>query len=207
MEDLADYFKHNDTAFRMARWQRAISPVVFGGDDATLGVFKGAIEAICKLANHPIEETDPEQGANLLFFLFRDWPEVLAVPDIEKLVPGLGEKVLHFAQRGTNQYRHFRFEENGAIRAAFVFIRVDQIISEQPAEELALAHAAQVITLWGPAAFAKRSPLARLPDDKGAVLRPDIAALIQAIYDPVMPVASEDPAQALRLSARVGQTT
>ena len=131
----------------MARWQRAISPVVFGGDDATLGVFKGAIEAICKLANHPIEETDPEQGANMLFFLFRDWPEVLAVPDIEKLVPGLGEKVLHFALRGTNQYRHFRFEENGAIRAAFVFIRVDQIISEQPAEELALAHAAQVITL------------------------------------------------------------
>ena len=40
MEDLADYFKHNDTAFRMARWQRAISPVVFGGDDATLGLLE-----------------------------------------------------------------------------------------------------------------------------------------------------------------------
>jgi len=204
VNELAEYFKHKDCDFRIARWQRPIAPVVFGGDEATLSVFKGAIEALCQLAGHPIAETDPEQGSNLLVFLFRDWSEVMAVPDIDKLVPGMGNKAVQFAQRNTTQYRHFRFEENGAIRAAFIFIRVDAVISEMPADELALAQATQIITLWGHLAFARQSPLARLPDDKGAVLRPEIGNIIRAIYDPAMPVASEDPVQLLRLSARIG---
>ena len=205
MGDIGIFFRHDDADFRMARWQRPISPVVFGGDDATLSVFKGAIEAMCTLAGHPINETDPEQGANLLVFLFRDWAEVADVPDLDQLVPGIAKLAKKSQKDGTTQYRHFRFEENGAIRAAFVFMRIDDEVAAQPAEELALAQAAQVITLWGAGAFATKSPLARLPGGKGAVLRPDVANLVRAIYDPAMPVASQDPAQSLRLAARVGK--
>jgi hypothetical protein len=35
------------------------------------------------------------------------------------------------------------------------------------------------------------------------VLRADVAAVIRAAYDPVLPAASTDPAHGLRLAARV----
>ena len=70
------------------------------------------------------------------------------------------------------------------------------------AADIALAEAAQAILLWGPAAFATRSPLARAGD--AVILRPEIATLIAAVHDPAMPAASTDPAQALRLAARIG---
>jgi hypothetical protein len=34
-------------------------------------------------------------------------------------------------------------------------------------------------------------------------LRPEIAAVIRAAYDPVLPVAATDPSHALRLAARM----
>jgi hypothetical protein len=61
-----------------------------------------------------------------------------------------------------------------------------------------------VILLWSDRAFAERSPLARTPDGV-TVLRPGIAAVIRAAYDPVMPAAASDPSHALRLAARTGQ--
>jgi len=36
------------------------------------------------------------------------------------------------------------------------------------------------------------------------VLRPEIAQVIQASYDMVMPVVARDPAHALRVAARIG---
>ena len=49
--------------------------------------------------------------------------------------------------------------------------------------------------------------LLRLPTralaDGVAILRPDIAAVIRAAYDPVLPVASTEPAHSLRMSARI----
>ena len=38
------------------------------------------------------------------------------------------------AAAGANQYRAFRFDEAGAIRAAFVFIRMDEALADMPAE-------------------------------------------------------------------------
>ena len=58
---------------------------------------------------------------------------------------------------------------------------------------------------WGEAAFAGSSPLALHPETGAAVLRPEIAEVIRAAYDPVLPDAAEDPSHALRLFARIGQ--
>jgi hypothetical protein len=63
-------------AYAFARWGRPIAPVVFGVDDATLSVIKGALEAVAALAGREIAETDPELGSNLMIFFFRDWDEL-----------------------------------------------------------------------------------------------------------------------------------
>ncbi len=75
-------------------------------------------------------------------------------------------------------------------------------LADLAAEDIALTQAAQAILLWGPDAFAERSPLAKAGET--VILRPDIADIIRAAYDPVMPLAADDPSHALRLAARVG---
>ena len=118
------------------------------------------------------------------------------------LVPDLAPLCERLAAAGANQYRAFRFDEAGAIRAVFVFIRMDDVLSEMPAETLALSQAAQVILLWSDTAFAGISPLARVGE--AVVLRPEIGAVIRAAYDPVMPVVAREASHALRLAARIG---
>ncbi len=61
---------------------RPLVPVVFGVEDASLAVFKGAFEAVVALAGHRMAETDPELGANLMVFCFREWGELLEVKDL-----------------------------------------------------------------------------------------------------------------------------
>ena len=61
--------------YLFARWGRPIVPVVFGVDAVTLATVKGAVEAVVTLAGHKMAETDPELGANLMIFFFRDWQE------------------------------------------------------------------------------------------------------------------------------------
>jgi len=61
----------------------------------------------------------------------------------------------------------------------------------------------QIILLWSDTAFAGASPLAAAAGG-AAVLKPEIADLIRAGYDPVMPVSAVDASHALRLAARVG---
>lgn len=195
-------FTRSDGSYLCARWGRPIVPVVFGVEDATLSVVKGAIEAVVALAGHRMAETDPELGANLMVFFFRDWAELPQVPNLDRLVPDLAPLCDRLAAAGANQYRAFRFDEVGAIRAVFVFIRMDDVLSEMPAETLALSQAAQVILLWSDTAFAETSPLARAGE--AVVLRPEIGAVIRAAYDPVMPVVAREASHALRLAARIG---
>jgi len=126
------------------------------------------------------------------------------VPHLEKLVPDLGPLVARLKQADANQYRIFRFDEAGAIRAAFVFLRMDDHLAQVSADTLALSQAAQTIVLWSDQAFRDASPLAIVNDH--AVLRPDISSVIRAVYDPVMPAVAHDPSHALRLSARMGVT-
>ncbi|WP_101067467.1 hypothetical protein [Roseovarius salinarum] len=195
-------FTRADGQFAFARWGRPIVPVVFGVDTATLETVKGAIEAVVTLADHKMAETDPELGANLMIFFCRDWDELPEVPNLDRLIDGLAPLVGRLKAADANQYRVFRFDAQGAIRAAFVFLRMDDHLGAVPAETLALAQAAQTILLWSDTAFGDRSPLGQLGDGR-TILRPEIGALIRAAYDPVLPAAAQDPAHALRLAARM----
>ena len=194
-------FTRGDGQYLFARWGRPIVPVVFGVDDASLAVFKGAFEAVVTLAGHKMAETDPELGANLMVFAFREWGELLEVKDLGRLVPELGALVARLEAAGANQYRIFRFEASGAIKAAFVFLKMDESLAAMEAETLALAQAVQTVLLWSDRAFDGTSPLARVGER--VILRPEIGAVIRAGYDRVMPVMARDPAHALRLAARV----
>lgn len=201
--DVEKMFTRADGTFLFARWGRPIVPIVFGVDDATLSVMKGAIEAVVALADHKMAETDPDLGANLLVFFFREWNELLEAPGLDRLVPDLVPLVGRLEAADANQYRLFRFEPHGAIKAAFVFVRMDAEMSKVAAEDIALAQAVQTILLWSDVAFMDKGPLARLGEQ--VVLRPDIAALVRAGYDPTMPAVANDPSHALRLSARANR--
>ena len=194
-------FTRGDGQYLFARWGRPIVPVVFGVTDESLRVFKGAFEAVVMLAGHKMAETDPELGANLMLFCFRDWAELLDVPDLGRLVPELPALVAKLEVAGANQYRIFRFDAQGAIKAAFVFLKMDAALAAMEAETLALAQAVQTVVLWSDRAFDGSSPLARVGDR--VILRPEIGAVIRAGYDQVLPTMARDPAHALRLLARL----
>ncbi len=194
-------FTRSDGTYAFARWGRPIAPVVFGVEDATLPVIKGAWQAVAQLAGHEMAETDPELGTNVMMFFCRDWSELPQVPNLDRLVPGLAETVSRLENAGANQYRTFRFDAQGAIKACFIFLRMDSDLASVPAETLALGQAVQSILLWSDLAFRERSALAVASGH--TILRPDIGNVIRAAYDPVMPASAQDPSHALRLSARV----
>jgi len=203
-QDIEALFTRSDGAYTFARWGRPIAPVVFGVTEDTLSLVKGAFEAVVGLAGHQMAETDPELGSNCMVFFFRDWDELTEVPDLDRLVPDLGPLVQRLKAAGANQYRFFRFDDDGGIKAAFVFLRMDEELSRVPADTLALAQVVQTMLLWSDTAFTDRSPLAL--SDGVTILRPDIAGVIRAAYDPVLPPVSHDPSHALRLLARMTAT-
>ncbi|CTQ49929.1 hypothetical protein [Jannaschia donghaensis] len=196
-------FTRADGQFLFARWGRPIVPVIFGVTDATVSVFKGAIEALCVLTGHKMAETDPELGANMMIFFVRDWAELLQTPNLDRLIPDLGPLTQRLQTADANQYRIFRFQEDGAIKACFAFIRMDANLADVPADTLALNQMVQALLLWSDTAFQDASPLAMVGDR--AVLRPDIADLMRAAYDPVLPAMAQDASHALRLFARTGK--
>ncbi|PWJ22523.1 hypothetical protein [Jannaschia seohaensis] len=196
-------FTRSDDSFLFARWGRPIAPVLFGVEDSTISVFKGALEALCVLTGHNLAELDPEFGVNLMVFFIRDWSELKETPNLDRLIPDLGPLVARLEAADANQYRLFRFDANGAIQACFAFIRVDAEVAAVPAETLALNQMVQALLLWSDRAFTDSSPLALVEDR--AVLRPDIADLMRAAYDPAIPAMSQDPSTALRLAARLGR--
>ncbi len=194
-------FTRSDGSYAFARWGRPVCPVVFGVDDATLEVVKAAIEATCVLAGHEMGEMDAELGSNLMIFFFREWSELPEVPGMDRLVPDLGSLVARLESIEANQYRFFRFDEVGAIKACFVFLRMDDALAAVSAQTLALSQIVQSMVLWSDVAFQDRSPLVATAET--TILRPEIASLLLAAYDPVMPVAAQDASHALRLAARV----
>ena len=199
-DEIEALFTRESGDYAFARWGRPLAPVVFGVDDKTLCVIKGAIEAVSQLAGTSVSETDPELGTNFIWFFFKDWAELLEVPNMDRLVPDLAPLVSRLLAADANQYRIFRFDEAGAIKACFVFLRMDQHLTKVPAETLALSQVVQSILLWSDTAFRDRSALAVAGET--TVLRPDVAALIRAAYDPVMPAVASDASHALRLAAR-----
>lgn len=201
-DQVAALFTRADGSYLFARWGRPVVPVVFGVEADTLAVVKGALEAVVALAGQRIGEVDTELGANLMLFFLREWDELAQTPNLDRLLPDLGPLVARLQAAQANQYRVFRFDAAGSIRAAFVFVRMDAAMTAIPAEALALAQAVQVILLWSDVAFAGSSPLGLL--EGVAVVRPDVAAVIRAGNDPALPDVSRDPAHAYRLAARIG---
>jgi len=208
-EDIAGLFTRSDGSFLCARWGRPLAPVVFGVTEESLAPLKGAVEAVAALAGLEVAETDPELGANLMLFFVRDWGELTATPGLDRLIPDLEALVARLERAEANQYRIFRFDAAGAIRACFAFVRMDAHMREVPADALALTQAVQAILLWSDAAFSPEAPgraaepaLARTPQGH-AVLRPEVAGVIRAAYDPVLPDVAQDAAHALRLEARL----
>ena len=204
-DEIEALFTRESGDYVFARWGRPLAPVVFGVEDQTLGTVKGAIEAVCQLAGHEVVETDPELGANFMWFFFTDWAELPEVPGLDRLIQNLGPLVERLQAADANQYRVFRFDDAGAIQACFVFLRMDAHLSTVPAETLALSQVVQSFLLWSDLAFRDRSPLAVAGET--TVLRPDIAGVIRAAYDPLMPVAATDASHALRLAARVASVS
>ena len=196
-------FTRADGSYLFARWGRPIAPVVFGVTDASLPAIKGAIAAVADLAGLPMTDTDPELGANLMVFFVRDWDELIETPNLDRLVPDLVPLVARLRTAEANQYRIFRFDPEGGIKACFVFLRMDAQMAALDAGTLALQQMVQSVLLWSDRAFTDRSALLRGPDGT-VLLRPEIGALVRAAYDPVLPSAADDPSHALRLYARAG---
>lgn len=169
-----------------ARWGRPIAPVIFGLEEAGLAIFRDAMKAVIAHARHPLAETDPEMGANSLSFFVRDWDELAELPDLEHLT-GQAGLVERLKRQEADQYRLFRFDADGAIRACMSFVNMGGKLAD--AHPAALAEALAVNSML---TFAHEvTPTAEL------------AALIRAAYDPVMPPVARDPSHALRLAARL----
>ena len=196
------YFTRSDGQYIFARWGRPIAPVVFGVEDETLVTLKTAIQSIVTLANHELVETDPELGSNAMFFFFLSWDELLEVKDLDRIIPGLGKLVERLKSIQANQYRFFKFDADGGIKAVFTFICMDQNLNSVPAEVLCLNQVVQMFLLWSDDAFKNNSPTL-ITKKGGVILNPIIGDIVRAVYDPTMPLVSHDKSHALRAQARI----
>ena len=201
-ESLASLFTRADGRYAFARWGRPVAPIVLGVEDETLTVFKGAFQLVFGAAGMELAETDPEIGANLMVFFLRDWSELADVAGLDVLIPELSALLPRLTAAGARQYRLFRHDADGAIRAAFLFIRMDETLVQMPAEALALNEAVHAALIWGEGTITPDQILAKGPAGRFAI-REDMAALLKAAYDPVLPAMAEDASHALRLWARL----
>lgn len=184
-DDIAPLFTR-DGAYLCARWGRAVAPVIFGLADESLDIFRAAIRAVYAHASHPMADTDPDSGSNLMMFFCRDWPELDGIPDLEHLT-GQAGLAARLADAGAEHYQIFRFDAQGAIRACFCFTRMGGAFADAHPAGLAEALAVRSILTFAHEVFPSE-PLARL---------------IRAAYDPVLPPVARDPSHAIRLAARL----
>ncbi|MEO1911215.1 MAG: hypothetical protein ABGX10_12435 [Paracoccus sp. (in: a-proteobacteria)] len=179
-------FTQSDQRFLCARWGRPVAPVIFGLADESLDIFRAAIKAGFAHAGHPVIETDPEMGANLMVFFLRSWDELKDIPDLAHLT-GVADLPQRLAAGTADQYRLFRYDDHGGIRACLTFLNMSGPLAD--------AH---------PALLAERVMMqSALTFATDFTADGQMAALIRAAYDPVLPVASDQPTHALRLAARV----
>lgn len=188
--------------YKFARWGRPIAPVVFGVTDETLKGLKSAIATVLGIANQTMAETDPELGSNLILFFVSEWDEVLGIPDLDRLVTGMSDRLETLKSTGANQYRAFTFDKDGAIRFCAVFVRMDESQQAASVQTIGTQQMVQSILLWADGAFAAESPVAIIEANDLCIVKPSYAALIRAAYDANMPAATSEPSHALRLAAR-----
>ncbi len=184
-DEIAALFTREDQ-YLCAKWGRPVSPVVFGLEEESLAIFRNVIAAVLRDIRHPMTETDPEMGANLMLFFVRDWAELDQIPDIADLTgqPDLGARL---GAEGASEYRIFRFDADGGIRACLTFINMSGALADAHPARLAEALAVRAMLT-----FAQEvTPSA------------EIAALLRAAYDPTLAVVAKQPTHALRLAARM----
>lgn len=185
--------------FRFARWSVPIAPMIYGLDPDSTRLMKAGLHLICDLTNHPYEDSDPVNGYNHVTLHCADWAELRDVPP---LGPGIDAAALADELIARDLPRHlvFWFDENGGIIRALHLVRVDHALAELPADLLSLIHAMMAHLHWGPEAASEGWVQ---PGPEGAQVRADLLDLLRAAYDRIIPVASSDPAIALRLAARL----
>ena len=176
-----------DGSYLCARWRRPVAPVIFGLADESLGIFRSVIRAALADAGHPVTDTDPEMGANLMMFFCRDWDELAGIPDLDRL-SGQPDLVTRLRGADADAYQIFRFEEDGAIRACLSFMRMQGAMAGQHPAMLAETLATRALLTFS----------------REVTASTELASLIRAAYDPVMPHSARDPSHALRLAARLG---
>lgn len=198
-------FTRSDGSFRFARWGRPLAPVVYGTNDEGIRIFEEALRSVAGLAGLPVQDLDPELGANFLVFFSRDWAELRQVPHLEKLIPAIDKLVSTLSGAGANQYRIFGFDDQGAIRICITLLRYDADLQQVSAQTLAISQCVQAMLLWSDTAFTAESPIALVGNDGAArcIVKPWYAEVIRATYDPVLPSVADDPAFGLRLAARM----
>ena len=201
-DSIEAYFTRSDGQYIFARWGRPIAPVVFGVQDETLVTLKSAIQSMVLLANHELVETDPELGSNAMFFFFLSWNELLEVNDLDRIIPDLGNLVERLKSIQANQYRFFRFDADGGIKAVFTFICMDENLTSVSAEVLCLNQVVQMFLIWSDDAFKDNSPNL-IAKKGGVILNPIIGDIVRAVYDPTMPLVANDKRHALRAQARI----
>ena len=118
-------FTAPDQTYHFARWGRPLAPVVFGVGDESLLHLKDAILMTVGISGGTLAETDPELGANFMWFFCRDWDEALAVPDLDKLIPNFENLITGLKEQNATRYRSFGFDKDGAIQLCVLLIRVD----------------------------------------------------------------------------------
>jgi hypothetical protein len=201
-EKIETLFTHPDGVFRFARWNRPIATVVFGVDDETLTHLKTAIVTTIGVTGMNTVETDPELGANFMWFFCQDWDEILAVPDLERLIPDLKNIIARLQATTTKTFRIFSFDKDGSIKMCIQLVKVADETADMSIQTLATGETYQCLALFSPHAFLNDSPIAVIEQNGLCIPKPEYAALLRAAYDPVLPVASKEPTHAMRLGAR-----
>lgn len=184
-DDIATLFTR-DGHYLCARWGRPVAPVIFGLADESLPIFRAATGAVLAHAGQPIAETDPQMGANMLSFFVRDWDELQDVPDFDRLT-GQADLPARLRLRGADQYRMFRFDADGAIRACITLVKMGGALANAHPGQLAETLAARAMLTFA----------------RDVMPSAELARLIRAAYDPALPAVARGASHALRLVARM----
>ncbi len=202
VDAIEQLFTRSDGTYGFARWGRPIAPVVFGVGDETLSYLKNAIAQTVAVTGGTLTETDPELGANFMWFFCSEWDEIADVPDLEKLVPDLQSIVASLKVNNVNEHRMFIFDSDGAIKMCLLFLRMKGEIADMPVHVLATGETLQSLLTWAEDAFSCQSPIALVKENGICIVKPQFAALVRGAYDPVMPSVATDTSHALRLHPR-----